>query len=370
MLHFAQRCMKAGHHVRVCMARDKETKQRCRNGDGLIEKVENEEWAKHMNWADLVIASDNVKWLKELDCYRKKGYPVFAPSYESAQLELERGKGQDLFRKVGIQVADYEVFRDYRAAEKHVRAQMKRFVSKPMGDRDKALSYVSESPADMCYMLQRWAKLEPVCKPFLLQEFVGGIEFGVAGWLGRKGFARYVEENFEHKKFMNDDVGPNTGEQGTACKYVSQSSLADEVLFPLESELIRMGHTGSVDVSVIVRVDEDGSPMPLEFSCRLGWPSFDICQSLHPDPCGWMVPLLDGEDIFEPSLDHAIGVVMSIKPYPNKCPEPKVLMGIPVYGLDDENQYRDHLSPCNLESGTAPTMADGEVQDKRCFVST
>jgi hypothetical protein len=57
---------------------------------------------------------------------------------------------------------------------------------------------------------------------------------------------------------MPDDYGPNTGEMGTAIKYVEYSRMAADVLYPLEKELIRMGHTGSVDVSVIV--DEDGNP--------------------------------------------------------------------------------------------------------------
>jgi phosphoribosylamine--glycine ligase len=352
----------------VCMARDKETKKRVRNGDGLIEKIENEEWQRHVNWADLILTSDNVKWLKELDAYRKKGYPVFAPSWESAQLELERGKGQDLFRKVGIKVVDYEVFRDYRKAEEHVRSQMKRVVSKPMGDRDKALSYVSKSPADMCYMLQRWAKLEPICKPFLIQEFVGGIEFAVNGWLGPKGFARHIEEAFEHKKLMNDDYGPNTGEMGTAIKYVSKSSLADEVLFPLERELIKMGHRGSVDVSVII--DEDGNPMPLEFTCRPGWPAFNIVQPLHPDPCEWMAHLIDGEDTFAPKLDHAIGVVLAIPDFPYNQFESKKVSGIPIYNLDDDNPYREYLAPCEVESGVAPAMDGDEIVQKRLMVST
>lgn len=189
----------------------------------------------------------------------------------------------------------------------------------------------------------------------------------IGGWLGPKGFSRYVEENFEHKKLMNDDYGPNTGEMGTVCKYTDESALAKEVLFPLEHDLVSMGCTGSVDVSVIV--DENGDPRPLEFTCRLGWPSFNIVQALHPEPCEWMVDLLDGNDTFQPSLDHATGVVMAIPKFPYGKEDEKEVSGIPIYNLNDENEHFEHLCPSDIMAGEAPTMLDDALHDERCMVS-
>jgi phosphoribosylamine--glycine ligase len=350
----------------TCMAIDKDTKQPRKIGDGLIEKIAGEKWQAHVNWADLIITTDNVKWLKELDVYRKKGYPVLSPSYESAQLELDRGAGQKLMQKCGIDVIPYQMFSDYKKAEKYVLAEKRPFVSKPNGDKDKALSYVGKSVKDMVFKLRRVGSDGKTHGTFMMQEKVEGVEFSVNGWLGKNGFLKYVEECWEHKTFMNDDVGPNTGETGSAIRYMkmSESQLAQEVLLPLEGDLIKMGHTGSVDVSVII--DEDGSPRPMEFTCRLGWPSFNIVQTLHPDPCEWLAHLVDGDDTFEPMPDIAVGIVMSIPPWPNKNPEPKASNGIPVWGLDDENEYRPYLAPCELVSGMAP---DDNGVDQRCMVS-
>ncbi|MGH7875967.1 MAG: LAGLIDADG family homing endonuclease [Candidatus Binatia bacterium] len=685
-LDFALRCRAAGHNVRLCIARDKVTKQRVKIGDGLVEKIENEEWQKHTNWADLILTSDNVRWLKELDVLKRRGFPVMAPSFESANLELLRVKGQEFFRNHGISVVDYEVFRDYKKAIAYVRSEMERFVSKPDGDVDKALSYVSKSPADMIYMLQRWDELNKLKDSFMLQRFVGGIEFAVAGWMGPKGFTRCIEENFEFKKLMNDDHGPNcftpdaevltqdgwkfwpdvtehddictlkegqitydkpikvvvgdfdgeligwksptidllvtpghnlyvqddhyrqpfffetaleaeskrrtiargsgmwigeapliagaeeyaallgiyiadgnchhnevifgnlpehkkkefisiitaagyrfidrgyelsiggklansfrdfglahekyvpahiknatvsvikaflwgynlgdgnqresnmtfttvsqrlandlqelalkvgwcasirirdrrnepgheikgyicynkqiayevgvsqqklkseispdtcyrerykgkvycvtvpshviyvrrngkacwsgqTGEMGTAIKYVENSQLAKEVLLPLERDLLKMGHRGCVDVSVII--DENGEPRPLEFTSRPGWPSFNIVQPLHGgDPCEWMAALLDGEDIFNPLPDIAIGVVLTIPDFPYSKMTKREVSGIPIYGLDDENPRRQLISPCEVMDGKAPAMDGDKLIEKRLMVST
>ena len=363
---FALRCRAAGHYPKVCMARDKETKQRSKTGDGLIEKIEGEDWQRHMKWADLILTSDNTRWLRELDVYRKKGFPIFAPSYASAELELDREKGQALFQKAGIKIMPFEAFSDYGKAKKHVMAEMKRFVSKPKGDAERELSYVSKGPRDMLYMLGVWEKSNKLKSQFMLQEFVKGTEIAVGGWLGKNGFAEYVMENFEHKPLMNDNIGPNTGEMGTAVKYTNDSALFREVLLPMERDLIKLGHTGYVDVAVIV--DEDGYPRPLEFTCRPGWPLFNIQQHLHPDPCEWMCDLLDGQDTFKPNTDVAIGVVMAIKSFPHPPINPNDSFGVPIYGLNDENPYRSQISPCEVMAGTAP---DGDPIDleAKCIVS-
>jgi phosphoribosylamine--glycine ligase len=185
--------------------------------------------------------------------------------------------------------------------------------------------------------------------------------------MGNRGFATWIEESFEHKKLMVDDKGPNTGEMGTAIKYVEHSALADEILLPLERALVKLGHTGSVDVSAII--DEEGQPWPLEFTCRPGWPAFNIVQPLHPDPVEWMLDLLDGQDHFRPLSDHAIGVVLTMPDFPYSKLTKKEVTGIPIYGLDNANEYRDYLAPCELMSGKAPAMVDGQIEDQRLMVS-
>jgi phosphoribosylamine--glycine ligase len=370
---YAMRCMRFGHHVRVVMALDKEGR-RVTTGDGLIEKVEREEWRKHMAWADLILMSDNDKWMREVDAYKRKGYPVFAPSPESAELELDRKKGQAFFEKHGLQVVPYQAFTDAKKAEKYVTAEMERFVCKPNNNQARELSYCAKSPKDMVFMLRRWDAQNAIKGEFMLQEFVDGIEVGVAGWLGPKGFAGYVEEFFEHKKLCNDDLGPATGETGTPEKYVpiSDSQLAKELLLPLEADLIKMGHFGSFAVGAMV--DKDGDPIPLEATCRMGWPSFQIVNSLHPDPCDWMAELIEGKDTFTPFLDHAIGVVVYQPPFPyddliKKCGGKlkNETLGIPLYGLNQDNPYFDHIAPSDVMDGVAP---DDALKDQRVMVST
>lgn len=343
---FALRAEAYGHEVRVFMGPDKKN-QRYSTGDGLIDKVT--DWKPSMKWADLVVTSDNCKYLHLIDSYRGE-VPIFSATSEVAQWELERQIGQDILTEAGISCLPSTVFRSYdEAIAFQLKNKETRYVAKPLGDADKALSYVSKSARDMLFMLDKWKKTEPP-RPFLFQEFTPGIEMAVGGWMGRDGFLSHFLENFEFKKLMNGEVGVNTGEMGTVMKYVTadESKLAREMLLPLEAELIRQGYTGYIDVAVII--DGKGCPWPLEFTCRPGWPCFQIQQALHNEPVEWMLDACNGVDNFRPSKEVAVGVVVAIPDFPfNDC-DVEDSCGYPVWGISAKNRFNVH--PCSMKAGT------------------
>jgi len=326
-------------------------------GKGMVERVK--DWRAHMRWADLVILSDNVKYLREIDAWRSSGIPIIGATQEAARWELDRTHGQDVFRKAGIDVVPYKEFSDYDAAIAYVKKEMRRFVSKPCGDeKDKSLSYVAKSPADMVYMLQRWKKNSTMKSRFILQDFIPGTEMAVGGWFGPGGFSEGFCENFEFKKLMNDDVGCNTGEMGTCLRFVKKSKLAKMVLQPLEEALDKVGYVGYVDSNCII--DEEGNPWPLEFTMRFGWPCFNIQMALNKgDPIEWLAALAEGRDARNWKLnDTAVGVVMAIGDFPfSKMPVEKVV-GVPIYGLD---KITDDVHPCMMMRGDAPQEANGKI---------
>jgi len=350
-LDFALRCEAQGHEVRWFLGPDKLAGGgRYTVGDGLMPKIR--DWRTSMGWADLILNSDNCKYTHELEGYRNRGYPLFCTNLECTAWELERMKGQQVFKDCGIACPDVVEFKRYDEAIAHQMANMdKRYVSKPCADVDKALSYVSKGAPDMLFMLEHWKKSGKKPVPFIFQEFFPGIEMAVGGWMGRDGFAEHVLENFEFKKFMNDDKGVNTGEQGTVMRYVpmGESGLAKALLAPLEGRLIREGYTGYIDVAVMI--GKDGSLCPLEFTSRHGWPLFQIQQALHPDVANWMLDLLHGKDTFRPSTDIATGVVVTMPEFPYSHITRKEVTGFPVWGINAGNRYNIHPAEMMLGEG-------------------
>lgn len=363
-LDLALRAQSYGHEVRLFIGPDDHTGERSCTGDGLVKRVN--AWEPSVNWADLIFLSANSKYLHNLEGLRKRGFPIFGANKESAQWELDRAYGQKIFESVGIDTIPSETFKKYQDARNYVCANMKRYVSKPNGDVCKALSYVSKSPQDMCFMLDKWHKEGKMKDEFILQEFIPGIEFAVGGFFGTNGFNSCLMENFEHKKLMNDDKGCNTGEQGTALKYVTQSKLAEQVLLPLEGALHRAGHTGYIDVSVMI--DEKGKPWPMEFTTRSGVPLDQIQLALGTsDPVQWMADLLEGKDTFRPSSDVAVGVCVTMADFPYDHISAHDNCGYPLYGLTDKNIESIALTECQL--GHAPMEEHGKIIDKECIVT-
>lgn len=361
-LDWTMRCIADGHKVKWYVPPDPKV---INVGKGIVERVDNPaDWYK---WADLIFFSDNTKYIQYADAWRKQGWPVISASQETVKWELDRSIGQKVMIKAGIKCPPFREFNDYDRAMEYVKSTMGRYVSKPSDSPDKALSYCAKSPEDMIYMLERWKKLNKLKNPFILQEFIGGVEMAVGGWFGPGGFNKGWCENWEFKKLMNDDLGVATGEQGTVVRYTAKSHLANKVLKPLEDRLAAEGYVGYIDINCII--GDDGTPWPLEFTMRPGWPTFNIQQALHKgDHAEWLLNLAEGKDAKNWDMETiALGVVMSIPDYPYSHLTRKEVNGVPLYGVTDSILPSLHL--CEMQKGEAPHQENGKIVTRPCFVT-
>lgn len=364
-LPLAIRAAKAGHQVKIWMA--PENHKNTGKGFKGVERVDN--WLTHAKWSDLVIPTGNHDFMPKLDMLRKSGIRVFGPSKKSADLEIKRELGMKFFEDHDIEVPEYQQFAGLKEAEDYVRKNPERYVFKTLGSEDdKSLSYVGKTPADMIARLQRWQKLGMASKgPVMLQEFVSGIELGVSRWMGSDGFIGQYNVNFEHKKLLSGDCGPNCGEAGTVMKYCEKDKLGDLVLGPLEDALIELGHLGDIDVNCII--DDKGHAWPLEFTTRLGWPAANIMWAEHKgDPVQWMLDACEGEDTLEVSPAVACGVVLAQPDYPNSKLTKRELADIPVYGVTNEN--KKYIHPQSIGIQKMPDMEGDTLVERDIWTTT
>jgi phosphoribosylamine--glycine ligase len=363
-LDFAMRCGEHGHEVKMFIR--PHNGERDRTGDGLVEKVS--DWEKWCQWADLIVPTSNIAYMDRLEGLRKYGYPIFGPSKESARLEIERQFGMQAFKKAGIDIPPYKMFKTLDEAEAHCWKSNERYVFKTLGsEEDKSLTHVAKDPADMINTLRRWKKqgmtLKGAC---MLQDVIEGVELGVSGWMGKDGFLKMRGENVEHKKEMSGDYGPNCGEAGTVMWYTAKSKLSRQVLDPLESFLKSIGHIGDVDVNCIV--DDKGKAWPLEFTCRLGWPAFYIMCAQHEEPCQWMLDALNGKDTLKVSEDVFVGVVMALPGWTTKGARQDVWQGLPIQGITPKNWPNLHL--IGAMAGKGVEMAKDKPAEKDMMVTS
>ena len=351
-LDWCLRCIAAGHTVKLFT----EGKKAEPIGQGLVDKVTN--WKKYMDVADLIFSADNLKYMDELDVYIKKGYPVFGPGKRAAKLELDRMYGQDVIKEFGGPIIPSYPFKNYDQAIQFIKDNPKRYVSKPIGEEeDKSLSYVAKDEADMIGFLSKRKELGKAAS-FILQEFKPGVEVAVTGILGPGGWEPYWCEGFEHKKLMVDEKGPNTGEMGTVIRYTKYSKLANMLMKPMEETLHKIGYVGMLDVNVIVD-EKDGTPWPMEWTARPGYPMFNIMLSLHKgDPAEWMLDCVKGKNTLEVEEKTAVGVVICNSDFPWAKKPIETYLDFPI--ITDDCDI-DHVHPCEVKLCTTMKMIDDKV---------
>src|SRR5208337_4263121 len=209
------------------------------------------------------------------------------------------------------------------------------------GDANSAMTCVCKSANEAIFTLNRWKSLG-VKGEIMMQELVEGVEMGIAGWFGPGGWSSVLEESFEHKRFMNDDLGENTGEMGTVIRHVESSKLFDLVLEPLTDYLHMCRYIG--DCSVNCAITPQGAVKPFEFTMRLGWPDFCIRQEVfRGDPIEWMHDLLHGRDTLVASAKIAVGVLVAHGDFPRCKDPPGTWCEFPIEGITNENYKHLHF---------------------------
>lgn len=369
-LDFVLRAAGSSHDVRWFM----DNKRPVKDGKGFRGFDIVSDWRGSMAWAmdGLIFATGNSKYINEFDRYRDLGFKIFAPTKKSAALEINRAAGMEALKQAGIEVPAYQTFSSLEAAAKYARKKDQCFVFKTLGDEeDKSLSYVSCDPADMVGWIERKiAKGMTLKGPCMLQEKIDMLcEFGVSGWMGPEGFLPDKWQIcFEHKKLMNGEIGPQTGEMGSVCAYSETEKLADEMLKPLELQLIKLGHRG--DCAIGAGIDTKGKAWPFELTQRAGWPAFFIQVASHKneDPVQWMRDLLDGKDTLKVDKRVAIGVVMAQPQFPYGKSKPEDVEGSPISGIDDVDE--DAVHPIGMMMERGPKMVDGSVTDAMIPMTT
>lgn len=368
-VNLALRAQEWGHSVKYWLPPNRK-QQKFRFGEGMIKRVK--EWEPLMDASDLIVMTGNTvtgfpQYMEKFEPFFEQGYPLFGANLASAKLELDRLQGQKVLEAAGIQVLPYIVVDDLNDAIDYVVKEGEPICIKPWGgEEDKSMTCVANSPEEAVFHLERWRD-QGLQSKLMLQKKAEGVEIGIAGWFSPKtGWLRLKEESWEHKRFLNGDLGQNTGEQGTVIRHVADSLLFDRVLRPLTSWLYQIGYVGDCSVNCIV--SREGNPWPLEFTARLGWPDFNIRQELiDHDPVEWMAAMLAGRDEFCPCPNIAVGVVMTHGDFPWSRDRYEDWSGFPIKGVNEDTW--PHLHWQMVRNGMEPMFVDGELRHAPAMVT-
>ncbi|MGQ0535312.1 MAG: phosphoribosylamine--glycine ligase [Methanobacteriota archaeon] len=334
-LDLAWQVQREGHQAKMFI-RDTDCKD---VGDGVVEK--SDRWEDDVAWADVVVFED-LGYGKHQDRLRKEGKAVVGGSEFGDRLEDDRAFGQQTLRESGVPTLDFQDFKDFGAARAWISENPGRYVLKPNGPAAdfKGLAYAAKrrDSSDLLEMMENFERKWPKnYKPdFQLQKFAQGVEMAVGAFFNGTDWVLPLCINFEHKKYMTGNLGPNTGEMGTSVLWEPDPGhrLFQAVLAKMKAHLAGANYRGYIDVNCIV--NEQGA-WPLEFTCRFGYPLTQIQADAFRTPMGqFLETLADGTATsVRVGGRYSLGVVVAVPPFPfvSKPEYDRYSRDLPVFGV-------------------------------------
>ena len=310
---------KEGHNVKF-YARDKEDKE---VGSGFIPMVD--DWEKEVDWADIIVFDDVLGQGTIAKKLRDQGKNVIGGTPYTDRLEDDRAFGQEELKKAGVSIIPYHDFTSFEEAISFVQKNPGKYVIKPSGEASniKGLLFIGEEEdgKDVLQVLndynKAWAKNIP---SFQLQKRISGVEVAVGAFFNGKEFIYPINVNFEHKKLFPGNLGPSTGEMGTAMFWSQPNKIFNATLKKMESKLVEENFVGYIDINCIVN---SNGIYPLEWTSRFGYPTISIQQEGMLTPIGdFFYELAKGNNPrLKVKSGFQIGVRIVVPPFPFKDPE-------------------------------------------------
>lgn len=302
---------------------------------GLVEVMPGTEVYKASNYDCVVFdATGNGE---QADKAREE-VPTIGDSELADKLEEDRLFALDFMTRCGLQVSPYEAFDNPADGIRYIKKRNTRLVFKPTGEQDdKATTYVARDAKDMLRyfdVLFRSAKVSE----YILQDYVEGVEASTEVYLNSTGYYA-LNHTIETKKFLNGDLGPNTGCSGSLCWMAQKdNTLFEKGLKKCVGPLQDLGYVGPIDLNTIT----NGSGVwALEFTPRFGYDATALLTRLLPMGFGdFLYAVASEEQLPEMILKHPFcaSVRLSVPPYPTEgLPEEFYKEGIPIEGLKAED---------------------------------
>lgn len=278
------------------------------------------------------------------DILRARGFDVFGPSQQAAQLESSKAFSKGRMRTYGVPTATFGEFTDAGPAKAFLRTMTAPYVLKADGLASGKGVVIAETldqaDAEIDSMLS--GKFGDASAVLVIEEFMPGEEASVFVLTDGYG-AVYLPAAQDHKRVGDGDTGPNTGGMGA---YAPAPVVTDEVMTRIKSEIVTpmlegmakdgMPYQGVLYVGVMVTQD---GPKVVEFNARFGDPE---CQVLMKGLSGDIVPVLLGaatkalkgnEAAFEALLDlegfaPTATVVLANQGYPGSYAKGALIKGM------------------------------------------
>jgi phosphoribosylamine--glycine ligase len=294
---------------------------------------------------DLIVIGPEAPLARGLsDILRARGFDVFGPSKEAAQLEASKAFSKGRMKKYSVPTAAYGEFTEAAPAKAFLKKMTAPYVLKAdglaAGKGVVIAATLKEAEAEIDEMLS--GKFGDASATLVIEEFMHGEEASVFVITDGEG-AVYLPAAQDHKRVGDGDTGPNTGGMGAyapapVVSAVIMARVKREIAEPMLKGMAKDGmpYQGVLYIGVMVTAD---GPKVVEFNARFGDPE---CQALMKGLKGDIVPLIlvaatGGLKGSEAQFERLLGlddfaptatVVMAAKGYPGKVEKGSIIKNV------------------------------------------
>ena len=319
----------------------------------IIDVNELRDWALAQKIAVTVVGPEGPLATGIVDAFREAGLRVFGPTKAAAQLESSKAFSKAFMKRHGIPTAAFDTFTEAVAAHTFIDKMGAPIVVKAdglaAGKGVVVAPTLEEAHAAVDFMLADNASgvtHNEGGARVVIEEFLKGEEASFIVMVDGKNVLTLATSQ-DHKRLLNDDLGPNTGGMGaySPAPVVTPEVHARamrEIILPTIKGMEKDGIPYSGFLYAGLMIDSLGAPKTLEFNCRLGDPETQpIMMRLKADLLDVLMAATEpGEhgqlDKIELEWDRrtALGVVMAAHGYPASPRKGDAVMGLPKEAPD------------------------------------
>jgi phosphoribosylamine--glycine ligase len=297
-----------------------------------------------------------------VDEFRKHGLKIWGPSRFCAQLESSKAFAKEFMLKHNIPTAKYVVFDNGLQALEYLQSQSLPIVIKADGlAAGKGVLVATSMPEAINFINDIFShnKFGYAGSKVVIEEFLDGIEASFIVMIDNNGNTLPMASSQDHKRLLNQDMGPNTGGMGaySPAPIVSEAihqQVIKEIIQPVIDGMSNAGHSYSGFLYAGLMIDKNSQVKTLEFNCRFGDPETQpVISRLESDLFELIAAGIDGRlDQIEAKWaeQFAIGVVLASEGYPDTPRKNDI-----ISGLDKVNDTPD------VEVFHAGTKVEGDT---------
>ena len=275
-----------------------------------------------------------------VDRFQDKQLRCFGPSQGAAQLEGSKAFTKDFLARHQIPTAAYQNFTDMTQAVAYIKERGAPIVVKADGlaaGKGVILAETEEQAINAVEDMLAGNAFGDAGHRVVIEDFLIGEEASFICMVDGKNVLTLATSQ-DHKARDEGDKGPNTGGMGaySPAPVVTteiHQRIMDEVIIPTVKGMEKEGHPYTGFLYAGIMIDENGTPLVLEYNCRFGDPETQpIMMRLQSS----LVELCDAA--LDKNLDNiqadwdsraAVGVVLAAGGYPGAYNKGDVISGLP-----------------------------------------